>query len=365
MGKEIAGIQIDKNSAYDSLIWKDSTVGKFSVKGAYWLDQKARFRAQEPLWKWIWDSKVHPRLSMMLWRACMNVLPTGDKQGSSGDNIAALVSNLYSSSDPSSRIKLLILFGVLMDCIWKTRKTIVHNEVVQPSIDAVRRDISNKFSEMISDSDFVQRTLELNAPALFPRLTTDCCILVDGSFQDGKFGCAMLGLSKDSMDWWKCTSSGSFNLALEAEMQALLLGLQWAAENQWNNVSFVTNSKSLVDGIRTRHSPDWKLAASFSLFLHLLSSFSYSIAGARWAKPTAGFLKINVDGALFAAEKAFGGGGLVRDSGGFLLEGFAFYKSGSPQPAVAEIMSIKEALSWVENKRWGNVIVVSNSLTSI
>ncbi|KAF4374267.1 hypothetical protein G4B88_022041 [Cannabis sativa] len=192
-----------------------------------------------------------------------------------GDNIAALVSNLYSSSDPSSRIKLLILFGVLMDCIWKTRKTIVHNEVVQPSIDAVRRDISNKFSEMISDSDFVQRTLELNAPALFPRLTTDCCILVDGSFQDGKFGCAMLGLSKDSMDWWKCTSSGSFNLALEAEMQALLLGLQWAAENQWNNVSFVTNSKSLVDGIRTRHSPDWKLAASFSLFLHLLSSFSY------------------------------------------------------------------------------------------
>ncbi|XP_030504844.1 uncharacterized protein LOC115719795 [Cannabis sativa] len=70
----------------------------------------------------------------------------------------------------------------------------------------------------------------------------------------------------------------------------------------------------------------------------------------RWSKPEANKLKINVDGAVFAAENAYGSGIVVRDDGGRLIEAVASYVTGGTQPELAEIMGIKEALSWVKRK---------------
>ncbi|KAF4401070.1 hypothetical protein G4B88_013911 [Cannabis sativa] len=288
----------------------ESTTRNFSVKGAYWVDQKSRFGAIDPLWNWIWDSKIHPRVSMMIWRACLKVLPTGDRLGLStdcpvflsvpespihlfarckfasalwfsgplpvridqipGDNIADLLSNLCSSLDPPLITKMLILSGVTMDCIWKNRNILVHNTDSRFSVDTVRMEIFNKFHEMIAELDSKQRIPLQTNRLSFPRLTTERCILVDGSFKDGKFGCGMIALSKSSDEWWISTSSSLCSSALDAELQAMLLGLHWASANQWDNVSLVSDSKALVEGIRAKRSPDWKLSASFSLILHLL-----------------------------------------------------------------------------------------------
>ncbi|KAF4384608.1 hypothetical protein F8388_003915 [Cannabis sativa] len=296
--KRLAEIPIAKNSDSDTLIWKESTTRNFSVKGAYWVDQKSRFGAIDPLWNWIWDSKIHPRVSMMIWRACLKVLPTGDRLGLStdcpvflsvpespihlfarckfasalwfsgplpvridqipGDNIADLLSNLCSSLDPPLITKMLILSGVTMDCIWKNRNILVHNTDSRFSVDTVRMEIFNKFHEMIAELDSKQRIPLQTNRLSFPRLTTERCILVDGSFKDGKFGCGMIALSKSSDEWWISTSSSLCSSALDAELQAMLLGLHWASANQWDNVSLVSDSKALVEGIRAKRSPDWK-----------------------------------------------------------------------------------------------------------
>ncbi|KAF4372687.1 hypothetical protein F8388_000854 [Cannabis sativa] len=62
----------------EEIVWKNSKLGNFSVKGAYWDAQLHRFGDANHLWGWIWNAKVHPHLSMMLWRVCAKALPTGD-----------------------------------------------------------------------------------------------------------------------------------------------------------------------------------------------------------------------------------------------------------------------------------------------
>ncbi|KAF4351671.1 hypothetical protein F8388_024504 [Cannabis sativa] len=77
----ISTIQIAQDLGNDLLIWKEANRGVFTVKEAYLFDQKSRFGSIEPLWKWIWKDKLHPRMRMILWRAIAGALPTGDKFG--------------------------------------------------------------------------------------------------------------------------------------------------------------------------------------------------------------------------------------------------------------------------------------------
>uniref|UniRef100_A0A803PAG2 Isopropylmalate dehydrogenase-like domain-containing protein n=4 Tax=Cannabis sativa TaxID=3483 RepID=A0A803PAG2_CANSA len=159
MGDRISKIQIVMNVDCDTLIWKDSLVGKFNVKGAYWVDQKARFGNSNVLWRWIWDSEVHPRLSLMIWRVCSNSLSTGDKFLSLEEN-----SCLVCHSAPETSFHLL-----------------------------ARKEISSKFFKLCKDvdGDTLMNSVQLSTTNP-PRLSTDKCILVDRSFQDGRlpFICA-------------------------------------------------------------------------------------------------------------------------------------------------------------------------------
>ncbi|KAM6548766.1 hypothetical protein CsatB_020442 [Cannabis sativa] len=73
--------------------------------------------------------------------------------------------------------------------------------------------------------------------------------------------------------------------------------------------------------------------------------------GVKWSKLETDCIKINVNGALFVAEGAYGSGALAQYTVGHIIEGFVTYMIGIPQPILAEIMSIKEALSWVAFKQ--------------
>ncbi|KAM6567737.1 hypothetical protein CsatA_026865 [Cannabis sativa] len=102
----------------------------------------------------------------------------------------------------------------------------------------------------------------------------------------------------------------------------------------------------------------WELQSNFVAHLHELGC-------ERWSKSDANKLKINVDSAVFAAENAYGSGIVVRDDGGRLIEAFATYVTGDVQPELAEIMGIKEALSWVKRKGIQDVVIESDSLLLI
>ncbi|KAF4400615.1 hypothetical protein G4B88_023408 [Cannabis sativa] len=227
-GSELGTIQIDRNGDHDILIWKDSDVGCFSVKGAYWLDQKSRFGVPSKLWKWIWYSKVHPRLSLMIWRAVSDSLPTGNRISAMENNICPIcqlapetpmsvccwfmvlfplplrmddipgislsevIFNLIEHLDSEGRNRLLCCTGIVMNCIWNFRNALMHPPNVVPSLDKIRRDIHCRFFELsnqeMGDSTFIGSGL--SNPTL-PVLHSDKCLLVDGSFLDGNFGCAM------------------------------------------------------------------------------------------------------------------------------------------------------------------------------
>ncbi|KAF4350006.1 hypothetical protein F8388_017584 [Cannabis sativa] len=189
LGDQIGKIQIVKHGDEDFLIWKNSTAGTFSVKGAYWDAQSHRFGEGNNLWSWIWNGKVHPRLSMMLWRVCANVLPTGDIfsptvsndccfcgltrespihlfarcsfasalwfgcpfpvriDSIQDNNIAGLLVNLCNGVEEELRCKMLSCFAILFDTIWNTRNRIAHERNFTWSVDQARRDIHKRFSE--------------------------------------------------------------------------------------------------------------------------------------------------------------------------------------------------------------------------
>ncbi|KAM6577826.1 hypothetical protein CsatB_029663 [Cannabis sativa] len=67
----------------------------------------------------------------------------------------------------------------------------------------------------------------------------------------------------------------------------------------------------------------------------------------RWITPVLNKIKVNVDGALFEQEGRFGVGCVARDHHGTMVEALKKGKVRYVQPEIAEIIGIKEALSWI------------------
>ncbi|KAF4347780.1 hypothetical protein G4B88_015457 [Cannabis sativa] len=314
--------------------------------------KKRGLEKKDELWSWIWNSKVHPRMSLILWRVCSSVLPTGDKflpleantcpvchmapesaihlfakcsfatalwfsspmpiriDRVAGANMQEVIHNLCSSFDFSLRPKLLNCIGVILDCIWNTRNKVYDSVDYMPNVNLIRGEVFSRVSELcqvveanlslsnnhegetsprISTNTFImvdgsfkdgtygcamvaldkgymewwqctssgegESALEAEMQAIL--ISTNTFIMVDGSFKDGTYGCAMVALDKGYMEWWQCTSSGEGESALEAEMQAILVSLQWAFLQQWDNFTIISDSKVLVEAIRAKKAPAW------------------------------------------------------------------------------------------------------------
>ncbi|XP_060961946.1 uncharacterized protein LOC133032114 [Cannabis sativa] len=76
-------------------------------------------------------------------------------------------------------------------------------------------------------------------------------------------------------------------------------------------------------------------------------------------------IKVNVDGAIFSNERCFGIGLIARTAAGVVLQAKSLLKEGVLKPHVVEAIGIKEALSWIKDKRWTNVVVESDCLRVI
>ncbi|KAM6600853.1 hypothetical protein CsatA_020462 [Cannabis sativa] len=84
-----------------------------------------------------------------------------------------------------------------------------------------------------------------------------------------------------------------------------------------------------------------------------------------WVKPVMGKIKVNVDGAIFASDGRFGAAGVARDSQGRFIEGFTVLRVGRVDSAMAELVGVKEALSWIKRKHWGPVDLETDSLVVV
>ncbi|XP_030487389.1 uncharacterized protein LOC115704315 [Cannabis sativa] len=84
-----------------------------------------------------------------------------------------------------------------------------------------------------------------------------------------------------------------------------------------------------------------------------------------WTKPAYNTIKINVDGAIFEKDNAYGFGIVACDSEGRIIDFVAKYYHGSYSPEAVEALGVKEALSWLKDKGWNMVEVETDSLLTV
>ncbi|XP_060969908.1 uncharacterized protein LOC115713624 [Cannabis sativa] len=136
-----------------------------------------------------------------------------------------------------------------------------------------------------------------------------------------------------------------------------LLMVAWGIWKARNEFLWQGRSSQAVNVVRMARSTlyNWLLAQK-SRFEPLLFDDVVASSSVCWEKPPAGMLKINTNGAIFAATTQYGTGMVIRDSHGKLIEASSSLYPRVCQPAVAEALSVKEALCWLKRRNLSNVL---------
>ena len=79
----ITSIQLSNRSMPDKQIWRDSSIGRFTVKSAYYHDRKVLgkknhlLNQRKRLWRICWTAKTTPRVKVFVWRLVHEIIPIG------------------------------------------------------------------------------------------------------------------------------------------------------------------------------------------------------------------------------------------------------------------------------------------------
>lgn len=161
--------------------------------------------------------------------------------------------------------------------------------------------------------------------------------------------------------WWECILANCDNRK-KAEIAAICWSL-WKARNEvvWNKkvtrlYVIIANAKQYLE--------QWRYAQS---------KFSYSLfpqavegdGGVSWVRPQELTIKVSVDASIFREFNVSGIGLVARDSKGEMIMARTVRLNEVLDPDMVEVMAIKEALSWMKNKTWQNIIVESDCLVAV
>ncbi|XP_073132182.1 uncharacterized protein [Henckelia pumila] len=81
-----------------------------------------------------------------------------------------------------------------------------------------------------------------------------------------------------------------------------------------------------------------------------------------WTNPPINFLKCNVDAVIFKDPPRMGYGCIVRNHSGVVINAICGCITGDFNPTTAEAMGVHEALNWLKELKFSNVIVESDAL---
>lgn len=82
----------------------------------------------------------------------------------------------------------------------------------------------------------------------------------------------------------------------------------------------------------------------------------------KWEKPTQGWLKLNIDAAIDKHNHKMGLGWIMRGEEGHFMAAKCYPLHGNFSPKEAEAVAVREALSWLKNRRHDKVLVETDSL---
>ncbi|XP_030497977.2 uncharacterized protein LOC115713630 [Cannabis sativa] len=162
-------------------------------------------------------------------------------------------------------------------------------------------------------------------------------------------------------DWLQdVLSRGHVGMFEEALMTSWSI---WKARNDllWNKKAQV--AADVVFSARTVFN-HWNNARS-NRFEPLPAIVNTLCTSEHWIAPEMNWVKVNVDGAIFASTQSYGVGGIARGSDGRLIEAFCLHKADCVQPSLVEAIGVKEALSWIKEKGWQRIILEADSLVVV
>uniref|UniRef100_A0A803P3L4 Reverse transcriptase domain-containing protein n=1 Tax=Cannabis sativa TaxID=3483 RepID=A0A803P3L4_CANSA len=238
LGKKICSIRRLPDNHQDTLVWKPSTDGCFSVKAAHNIIAKSHGQSWNPtLWRSVWKKDIHPRHSIMVWRVVMGCLPTKDKLPFVSDKNCPLcdscsecithlfwdcpVSATIHCIPPDLKSNFFTFLGCLFESVWKARNESIFRGQI-PKIDHIRRSFLCRYEEAITD---------------------------------GQAGIGVILLDQASNNWkWfaKFTYAAS---AAEAKMLAILWALQLGEERHFDSIAIMSDALLLVNALQKRQCP--------------------------------------------------------------------------------------------------------------
>ncbi|XP_030496466.2 uncharacterized protein LOC115712332 [Cannabis sativa] len=155
----------------------------------------------------------------------------------------------------------------------------------------------------------------------------------------------------------ECQFAKAFEVSVDTAM------VSWSIWNARNDVFWKQKNCSWCSTLGPSHSA--AVVCCSSSKNRPAAGFQFTFGVERWKKPLSSSIKVNVDGAIFSAEQKFGFGYVARDAHGKLIEGILGSWTGAVGPEIAEVIGVKEALSWIKRKGWTGVEIETDALVVV
>uniref|UniRef100_A0A803QKZ2 Reverse transcriptase domain-containing protein n=1 Tax=Cannabis sativa TaxID=3483 RepID=A0A803QKZ2_CANSA len=245
----------------DLLFWKPAKEGKFSVKSAHWLYQHQRFNNSNRVWKELWKKKIHPRLTMMIWKILGDCLPTSGKMYflNNPDRHCLLCNSetedafhLIAKCNVTRGLWFKSKWGLRLDSMgWnnvmdfgKWWTNLSDHELLLIYTDCLKRFVEFSSSDVVIEANEEDRHLleKKDWTTTMPENTTT--FTVDASVAEGWAGIATINSRGDSaVDY--CLASS----ALEGELAAISLALSFASEAGFKRIKIESDCSVAVNGL--------------------------------------------------------------------------------------------------------------------
>ncbi|KAJ9556757.1 hypothetical protein OSB04_011371 [Centaurea solstitialis] len=134
----------------------------------------------------------------------------------------------------------------------------------------------------------------------------------------------------------------------------------WSIWHRRNDILWIDgpHDPSLATRRANQILTDWKASKSLSA---LVNDYPNQACVTTWTPPRRGFIKCNVDAAIFHSNVVAGFGAVLRNSNGEFIAAKATPINSLPSVRECEALAIFDALLWVSNREDSNVIIQSDA----
>ncbi|XP_030478462.1 uncharacterized protein LOC115695542 [Cannabis sativa] len=315
LGGRILDIPRISTNHSGQIVWRDTQNGRFSVKCAYFANQKYRFKPVRDLWKMIWKPGIHPRVAIFMWQVLNGAIPTRDKLGFildkeclfcgdemescihlfrdcnviknlwiigeypiyctnvPGETMQEYVENLVSIFPTPDRSSVINYMGYLFSAVWAERNKLLYKG-------------SSVFLPLLLQQVAAQwKDFCISASAADPPGSTvlnpcrrvsnaSIVLMTDASWKEGAAGLAAVVINGDTGRWAMRSEFTTAYSTLEAETKAVFWALQWASSEGWQEIHVLSDSLVVTQALNQgRCIPDWRFLNLSLSILDLIKGF--------------------------------------------------------------------------------------------